>query len=114
MGSKVLRDAVRQILEEEQELNERGISAGALGETIEQMLSLDYKERFKAEYRQTKIRYEKLKDLNNRIEAAEMTCSPAPKHDCPPYLLREQQKMMGEYLHILEVRAVIENVDLED
>ena len=34
-----------------------------LYETIEGMTSTDYRERFKAEYRQTKIRYEKLKDL---------------------------------------------------
>ena len=32
-----------------------------LKETVEGMTSPDYKERFKAEYRQTKIRYEKLK-----------------------------------------------------
>ena len=38
-----------------------------LYETIEGMTSTDYRERFKAEYRQTKIRYEKLKDFCNRI-----------------------------------------------
>lgn len=44
-----------------------------LYETIEGMTSTDYRERFKAEYRQTKIRYEKLKDFCNRIEAAART-----------------------------------------
>lgn len=96
-----------------------------LKDTIEMMNSADYKERFKAEYDQTKIRYEKLKAFNTKIEAAQATnrCLPAgvvdegkkvemPKHDCPEYLLRDQQRVMGEYLHILEVRAVIEGVEL--
>jgi hypothetical protein len=82
-------------------------------DTIEMMMSEDYKERFKAEYYQTKIRYERLKKFNTKIEAT--SCNPlaqAPKHDCPYELLREQQRVMGEYLHILEVRAVIEGVEL--
>lgn len=90
-----------------------------LKDTIPQMTSEDYKERFKAEYYQTKIRYEKLKNFNTKIEAAcairdYSTCRSAemPKHDCPEYLLRDQQRLMGEYLHILEVRAEIENIEL--
>ena len=83
-----------------------------LKETITSMQSEDYKERFKAEYYQTKIRYEKLKDFNNRIEAAQLVGRPAPKHDCPLGLLREQQRLMGEYLHTLELRAKIEEIDL--
>lgn len=74
--------------------------------------SSDYKERFKAEYYQTKIRYERLKAFNTKIEAARMTDKEEPKHDCPREILREQQSVMGEYLHILEVRAAIEGVDL--
>lgn len=106
-------------------------------DTIPLMLSGDYKERFIAEYRQTKIRYERLKNFNNRIEAAQLKRANGqqsnwagmlgqimnvqsvtekdvnePKHDCPAELLREQQKKMGEYLHILEVRAVIEGIEL--
>ena len=98
-----------------------------LMDTVEMMSSTDYKERFKAEYYQTKIRYEKLKAFNNKIEAANMTMYynepistetdtrkkvEMPKHDCPDHLLREQQRAMGEYLHLLEVRAVIEGVEL--
>lgn len=88
-----------------------------LNETIEKMNSADYKERFIAEYQQTKIRYEKLKYFNTRIKAAELTGfsdSPVemPKHDCPRDLLLEQQHIMGQYLHILEVRAVIEGIEL--
>ena len=58
-----------------------------LKDTIEMMMSEDYKERFKAEYNQTKIRYEKLKKFNTRIEAAVRTDYkpegvrvPMPKH----------------------------------
>lgn len=90
-----------------------------LKDTIKNMTSEDYKERFIAEYQQTKIRYEKLKAFNTRIEAARRTSYEAdckkiafPKHDCPDDILREQQSFMGQYLHILEVRAVIEGIEL--
>lgn len=85
-----------------------------LAATIDGMTSTDYKERFKAEYYQTKIRYERLKAFNAKIEAAEVTNGKVdgPKHDCHAYLLKEQQGLMGNYLHILEVRAVIEGIVL--
>lgn len=106
-------------------------------DTVHLMLSDDYRDRFVAEYRQTKIRYERLKAFNNRIEAAQIERANGaptnwagmlgqimnpqsvtvadvnePKHDCPAEMLREQQRKMGEYLHILEVRAVIEGIEL--
>lgn len=86
--------------------------------TVAGMLSPDYKERFKAEYQQTKMRYEKLKTFCNRIEAAMRTCPgdtkrvQMPEHDCPLDLLCDQQRAMGEYLHCLEIRAVIEGIEL--
>ena len=90
-----------------------------LKNTVEMMNSPDYKKRFKAEYQQTKIRYEKLKAFNTKIEAADRVACfgtksnlEAPKHDCPIELLTEQQNVMGRYLHILEVRAVIEGIEL--
>ena len=89
-----------------------------LKDTIKLMESEDYKERFKAEYYQTKIRYEKLKKLNNKIEAynqlefVNREKMEEPKHDCPAGMLTEQQYLMGKYLHILEVRAEIENIKL--
>ena len=91
-----------------------------LKDTIGMMQSEDYKERFKAEYHQTKTRYEKLKVFNTKIEAKQRECYCAtpphpisdPKFDCPPSLLREQQRVMGEYLHLLELRAEIEHIDL--
>ena len=89
-----------------------------LKSTIDYMTSKDYKERFLAEYWQTKIRYEKLKALNTKLEAgfilheegenAILDFTPT----CPYELLKQQQSIMGEYLHTLELRAVIEGVDL--
>jgi hypothetical protein len=82
-----------------------------LSETVKLMNSFDYRERFLAEYLQTKERYERLKMFNNRIEASELVGGEVV-HDCPLALLRQQQKCMGEYLHVLEVRALIEHIDL--
>lgn len=89
-------------------------------DTIEMMNSADYKERFRAEYWQTKIRYEKLKDFNTKIEAARhlqyfdkvSIGLQMPPHECPDLLLTEQQNIMGQYLHVLEVRAEIEGIAL--
>lgn len=90
-----------------------------LKETIELMNSNEYKARFVAEYWQTKIRYEKLKHFNNIIEASYITNGRKPyvvepEHDCPLSLLREQQAAMEEYLRILELRAIIEGIKLEE
>lgn len=84
-----------------------------LKDTITGMQSDDYKERFIAEYEQTKIRYEKLKDFCNKIEVAEVTGVEVPKYDCPLWLLREQQKHMGMYLSVLEKRALIEGINIQ-
>ena len=83
-----------------------------LKETVELMNSVDYKDRFIAEYRQVKIRYEKLKNFCNKIEVETMLGKEVTKHDCPLELLREQQKYMGLYLSVLEKRALIENIVL--
>lgn len=89
-----------------------------LKDTIELMNSKNYKERFKAEYYQAKIRYEKLKKLNNKIEAYnhldydKRNIMEEPKHGCPIGMLMDQQHVMDRYLHILEVRAEIEKIEL--
>jgi len=89
----------------------------SLKDTALLMQSEEYKDRFIAEYWQTKIRFEKLKALINQLDAEEQTQYDgkkvtAPKHDCPGSMLRDQRETMGVYLHILEVRAVIEGIDL--
>lgn len=83
-----------------------------LKDTYAPMISEDYKNRFWAEYWQTKTRYEKLKAFNTKIEATEMNRMDVPKHDSPVQLLKMQQTQMGHYLHTLELRAVIEGIDL--
>ncbi|MBO5967841.1 MAG: hypothetical protein J6S14_05010 [Clostridia bacterium] len=79
-----------------------------LKDTIEMMNSPDYKERFKAEYRQTKIRYNKLHNMLVKADAHTLDFTPS----CPLELLREQKAAMGKYLYCLEVRAEIEGIKL--
>ena len=87
-----------------------------LRDTVGKMLSKDHKERMGAEYWQTKIRYRKLKAFTNRIEAARLQGKPEPQHSCSYDLLRKQQSIMGEYLHVLELRLAIDglNIDIEE
>lgn len=79
-----------------------------LKNTIEMMNSADYKERFKAEYFQTKIRYEKLHRMCVKYEAGTLNFTPS----CSLALLKEQKSVMGQYLYCLEKRAEIEDIDL--
>lgn len=79
-----------------------------LKETIEMMNSVDYKERFKAEYMQTKIRYEKLHKMCIKYEAGTLNFTPK----CSLELLKAQKAYMGNYLHCLEIRAEIEKIEI--
>ena len=79
-----------------------------LDDTCKMMSSADYKERFIAEYKQTKIRYEKLHKMIVKYEAGTLDFTPT----CPIELLKEQASYMGKYLYILEVRAQLEGVNL--
>lgn len=79
-----------------------------LKDTIEMMNSADYKERFKAEYQQVKIRYTKLHNMIVKADAHTLDFTPT----CPLDLLREQKATMGKYLYCLEVRAEIEGIKL--
>lgn len=80
-----------------------------LNETVNMMNSDDYKERFQAEYYQTKIRYEKLHRMCVKYEAGTLDFTP----NCSLELLKEQKSYMGKYLNCLEVRAEIEKIYLE-
>ena len=79
-----------------------------LKDTINSMNSEDFKERFKAEYYQTKIRYEKLHKMLIKYEAGTLNFEPK----CSLELLTEQAKHMGLYLKYLEIRAEIEGIEL--
>ena len=84
-----------------------------MSDTIGKMLSNNPKDRMLAEYWQTKIRYRKLRAFANRIEAARLQGKPEPQHSCSYDLLRKQQSIMGEYLHVLELRLTIDGLNIE-
>lgn len=84
-----------------------------MSDTIGKMLSKDPKDRMLAEYWQTKIRYRKLNAFANRIEAARLQGKPEAQHSCSYELLRKQQSIMGEYLHVLELRLAIDGMNIE-
>ncbi|HEM5975753.1 TPA: hypothetical protein U2B24_000692 [Streptococcus suis] len=67
-----------------------------------------HQERFVNEYRELKEKRDKLHDMNVKYEAGQLDFVP----DCPLELLQRQEHVMNQYLAILEVRALIENVTL--
>lgn len=79
-----------------------------LKDTIELMNSESYKERFKAEYYQTKIRYDKLHKMITKLKAGTLTFEPK----CNEEILTAQAQFMLCYLNTLEVRAEIEGIEL--
>lgn len=78
-----------------------------LKDTIDLMKSEHHENRFLAEYRQTKIRYEKLHRMIVKYYAGTLAFEPK----CGIKLLEEQAAAMGRYLKILEIRAEIEDID---
>ena len=81
-----------------------------LKDTIELMQSDDYKDRFKAEYYQTKIRYKKLHKMLIKHEAGTLSFTPS----CPIEMLNNQAACMEYYLKQLEIRAAVESIDLNE
>ena len=79
-----------------------------LKDIIEMMNSEDYRERFKAEYYQAKIRYDKLDAMTVKYEAGTLNFEPS----CPLEVLKEQKKYMGNYIRMLRIRAEIEKIEL--
>lgn len=79
-----------------------------LKDTVTLMNSEDYKDRFKAEYFQTKIRCDKLHSMLIKHEAGILDFTPT----CPIINLKQQERAMNDYLKTLEVRAAIEGIDL--
>lgn len=77
-------------------------------DTAGMMSSDDYKERFKAEYYQLKIRHEKLLDMLSRWDSKLLDFTPT----CPRSTYDMQVKAMSDYLAVLKARAVMEGVDL--
>ena len=79
-----------------------------LKDTVKYMESEDFRERFIAEYQQTKIRYDKLHAMIVKYEAGTLKFSPIT----PLEILKKQASFMGQYLYTLELRAQLEGIEL--
>ncbi len=79
-----------------------------LKETVDMMKNQDYKERFKAEYYQLKIRYDGLSKMIEKYENGTLNFKPK----CNINLFKKQAAQMFAYLRTLELRAEIENIKL--
>lgn len=79
-----------------------------LKDTVQMMISDDYKERFVAEYVQLKIRYKKLYAVLEKYAADKLDFKPT----CPIEILYEQLDHMEAYLSVLETRAKYEGIEL--
>ena len=81
-----------------------------LKDTVQMMTSSDYKERFRAEYYQIVIRYKKLKAMLEKWDKGEINFTPI----CPRSTYNMQLTAMTDYIAVLEVRAVMEGIELEE
>lgn len=79
-----------------------------LADTVDLMNSSDYKERFIAEYLQTKIRYNSLHKMIIKYDAGTLDFDITT----PIITLKNQKNFMGQYLNQLEIRAEIEGIVL--
>lgn len=79
-----------------------------LRDTIPGMLSLDYKERFTAEYEQLSIRAQKLETFIDNYRKWRLSFKPT----CDLELLSRQLDIMKAYIAVLEERAKIEGVNV--
>ena len=80
-----------------------------LKETVNGMISDDYKERFKAEYQQLEIRLNKLKDIVWKAREGKLDFDiTEDRLD----LLVDQLDVMKRYRIILRARAKLEKIDL--
>ena len=77
-------------------------------DTVTDMLSTIYTDRFRAEYNQLKIRYDKLVAMVEKWDKGELNFVPT----CPRELYTRQLDAMKDYLAVLEERAVLEKVEL--
>lgn len=75
-----------------------------LKDTVEGMLSADYKARCKAEQDQLEIRLGKLRAMLEKYDAGTLSFALS----CPVELLRVQEETMAGYLTILKWRNAIE------
>lgn len=77
-------------------------------ETCRLMGSVDYKDRFIAEYIQVSIRYGRLQNMVEEWDKGELPYTPI----CPRSTYDLQLRVMADYIAVLEARAVMEGIDL--
>lgn len=82
-------------------------TASELEKTVPDMLSSDYKDRLKAEYHQTRIRYHRLCKAIKLLE-----CGEKGKENNSLALMKRQKSIMHDYITVLVERATIEDVSL--
>ena len=80
-----------------------------LKDTVEMMNSEDYKKRFKAEYQQNVIRYQKLVAMLEKWDKGKLNFEPT----CPRSTYNMQIKAMTDYIAVLEARAVMEDINFD-
>lgn len=74
------------------------------------MSSNSYKDRFRAEYMELLDRYYKLQKMLEKWDNGTLDFIPT----CPRSTYNMQIRAMSDYLAILEARAVMEGIDLEE
>lgn len=79
-----------------------------LNETVELMNSANYKDRFKGEYFQVKIRHDKQKVMCDKWDEGKLNFKPT----CPREIYDLQLDSMKKYMDILVIRAKIEDIEL--
>ncbi len=79
-----------------------------LRDTVDGMLSKDYKDRFRAEYFQLKIRFEKLEEIIEKAEHGELDFKLRSNLE----VLKLQLEAMRAYLVMLQIRAEQEKVEI--
>ena len=82
--------------------------AKTLKDTVELMISTDYRDRFIAEYQQLVIRYRGLRNMLDKWDRGELEFKPT----CPRNTYNMQIKAMTDYIAVLEARAVMEGITL--
>lgn len=86
----------------------REVGVNPLHDTALPMISESYKERFIAEYVQLVVRYKKLSAMLLKWALDKLDFEPT----CPKGIYNFQIKAMGDYIACLEIRAVIEGIEL--
>lgn len=79
-----------------------------LQDTVDMMVSGDYRERIEAEYYQLAIRYNRLKLMLDKWDKGELDFVPKS----PKYLCKVQLSVMEDYLKVMKDMAKFENVEI--